>query len=128
MGEEQLLQLAQEFLFSDAGKKLVGNDVDLSSLENQIKTEIQSRALGLQSKINGDDTTQKSTLSREERKIARQDERAQNRKEREKRVKERKEEREIRAEERKERGGTIGQFIPKFQKFIRGGELMTNII
>ena len=117
MGEEQLLQLAQEFLFSDAGKKLVGEDIDLSSLENQIKTEIQSRALELQSKVNGSDTNQNPTLSREERKTARQDERVQNREEREKRVKERKEEREIQAEERKERGGTIGQFIPKFQSY-----------
>ena len=39
MGEEQLLQLAQEFLFSDAGKKLIGKDIDLSSLENQIKSD-----------------------------------------------------------------------------------------
>ena len=79
MGEEQLLQLAQEFLFSDAGKKLIGKDIDLSSLENQIKSEIQSRALESQSRVNGNDTTQKPTLSREERKTARQDERAKNR-------------------------------------------------
>ena len=91
MGEEQLLQLAQEFLFSDAGKKLIGKDIDLSSLENQIKSEIQSRALELQSRINGNDTTQKPTLSREERKIIKEEEKIQNRKEKEKRIKEKKE-------------------------------------
>ena len=36
MGEEQLLQLAQQFLFSDAGKKIIGEDVDLNSLKKQI--------------------------------------------------------------------------------------------
>ncbi len=48
MGEEQLLQLAQQFLFSDAGKKLVGDTIDLDLLKNQITSEIQSRTLELQ--------------------------------------------------------------------------------
>ena len=123
MGEEQLLQLAQQFLFSDAGKKLIGKDIDLSSLENQIKSEIQSRALELQSRVNANDVIQKPTLSREERKIARQDERTQNREEREKRVEERRKEREKRAEEREERGGTLGQFIPKFRAYTTSGRV-----
>ena len=123
MGEEQLLQLAQEFLFSDAGKKLIGKDIDLSSLENQIKSEIQSRVLELQSRINGNDTTQKPTLSREERKIIKEEEKIQNRKEKEKRIKEKKEEREKQAEERKKRGGTLGQFIPKFRAYTTSGRV-----
>jgi hypothetical protein len=123
MGEEQLLQLAQEFLFSDAGKKLIGKDIDLSLLENQIKSEIQSRALESQSRVNGNDTTQNPTLSREERKTARQDKRAKNSEEREKRIEERRKEREKRAEERKERGGTLGQFIPKFRAYTTSGRV-----
>jgi hypothetical protein len=117
MGEEQLLQLAQEFLFSDAGKKLVGEDIDLSVIENQIKSEIQSQALGLESKASGIDITKKPTLSREERKANREEEKIQNREEREKRKEERKEERAERKEARQERGGTIGQFIPKFGSY-----------
>ena len=85
MGEEQLLQLAQEFLFSDAGKKLVGDTIDLDSLKKQITSELKTQALELQSRANETSVTEKSTLSREERKAARQDERTQNREEREKR-------------------------------------------
>ena len=123
MGEEQLLQLAQQFLFSDAGKKLIGKDIDLSLLENQIKSEIQSRVLELQSNANEVDLTKKPTQSREERKTIREEEKIQNREEKEKRIKERKEEREKRSEERKERGGTIGQFIPKFKAYITSGKV-----
>jgi hypothetical protein len=123
MGEEQLLQLAQQFLFSDAGKKLIGKDIDLSSLENQIKSEIQSRALEVQSRVNANDVIQKPTLSREERKTARQNERTQNREEREKRIEERRKEREKRAEERRNRGGTVGQFIPEFRAYITSGKV-----
>ena len=90
MGEEQLLQLAQEFLFSDAGKKLVGDTIDLDSLKRQITSELKAQALELQSRANEKDVTEKPTLSREERKVARQDERTQNREEREKRIQERK--------------------------------------
>lgn len=122
MGEEQLLQLAQEFLFSDAGKKLVGDTIDLDSLKTQITSELKSQALKLQSEVNEKNITEKSTLSREERKAARQDERIQNREEREKRKEERKEARQERKEARQERGGTIGQFIPKFGSYkISGG-------
>jgi hypothetical protein len=123
MGEEQLLQLAQQFLFSDAGKKLIGEVIDLSSLENQIKSEIQSRALEVQSRVNENNVIQKPTLSREERKTARQNERTQNREEREKRIEERRKEREKRAEERRNRGGTIGQFIPEFKAYTTSGRV-----
>jgi len=123
MGEEQLLQLAQEFLFSDAGKKLIGDTIDLDSLKSQITSELKAQALEFQSRANERDVTEKSTLSREERKAARQDERTQNREEREKRVQERKEERKKRAEARKERGGTIGQFIPKFRPYTTSGRV-----
>lgn len=116
MGEEQLLQLAQKFLFSDVGKKLIGKDIDLSSLENQIRLELQNRATEL-------DVTKKPNQSREERKQARQDARTQNREEREKRREERQKEREARAEARKERGGTIGQFVPKFNSYTTSGRL-----
>lgn len=123
MGEEQLLQLAQEFLFSDAGKKLVGKDIDLDSLKNQITSELKAQALELQSKVNEKNITEKPTLSREERKAIRQDERIQNREEREKRREERKEARQERKEARQERGGTIGQFIPKFGSYRISGSV-----
>lgn len=119
MGEEQLLQLAQKFLFSDAGKKLVGDTIDLDSLKKQITSELKSQALVLQSEVNETSITEKSTLSREERKAARQDERIQNREEREKR----REEREKQAEARRERGGTVGQFIPKFRLYTTSGRI-----
>ena len=123
MGEEQLLQLAQQFLFSDAGKKLVGDTIDLDLLKNQITSEIQSRTLELQSDAGEEDLSKKPSQTREERKAARQDERTQNREEREKRQEERRKEREKRAEERKERGGTIGQFIPKFKTYTTSGRV-----
>jgi len=123
MGEEQLLQLAQQFLFSDAGKKLVGDTIDLDLLKNQITSEIQSRTLELQSDAGEEDLSKKPSQTREERKAARQDERTQNHEEREKRQEERRKEREKRAEERKERGGTIGQFIPKFKTYTTSGRV-----
>ena len=123
MGEEQLLQLAQQFLFSEAGKKIIGENIDLNSLQNQITSEIQSRVLESQSNANEIDTTKKPTQTREERKTARQDERAQNREEREKRIEERRKEREKRAEERRNRGGTVGQFIPEFGAYITSGKV-----
>jgi hypothetical protein len=117
MGEEQLLQLAQEFLFSDAGKKLVGEDIDLNVIENQVKLELQSQIQNLQTEIGNSNFSLKSDLSREERKAIREEEKVQNREEREKRREERKEARAERKEERKERGGTVGQFIPKFRSY-----------
>lgn len=119
MGEAEILQLAQKFLFSEKGKKLIGKDIDLSSIENQIKTELQSKIQDLKSKGENIDVTKKSDKTREERKQDRQDARVQNREEREKRRDERKKEREA----RKERGGTVGQFIPKFADFITRGRL-----
>jgi hypothetical protein len=123
MGEEQLLQLAQQFLFSDAGKKLVGDTIDLDLLKKQITSEIQSRTLELQSDTGEEDLSKKSSQTREERKAARQDERTQNREEREKRQEERRKEREKRAEERRQRGGTVGQFIPEFGIYTTSGRV-----
>lgn len=126
MGEEQLLQLAQQFLFSDAGKKLIGKDIDLNSIENQVKIELQSKIQDLKDKATEIDTTNKPNQTREERKKDRQDKRIQNRTEREERRKQRKEEREARAEARRERGGTVGQFIPKFRNYNTSGRVYDN--
>ena len=107
--EEQLLQLAQQFLFSEAGKKLIGEDVDLDSIKSQVTNELQS-------KINSfKDTgkTDKVKLSREERKQARQDKRSTNA-----------QERLANKEARQERGGTIGQFTPEFKEFKIKGRLI----
>jgi hypothetical protein len=68
MGENTLLALSYSYLLSEEGKRLIGNNLDISSfksqLENKLKENIQS--------LNNEGSSPKPKLSREERKKSRQ--------------------------------------------------------
>ena len=71
--EEALLQLASKFLFSDVGKKIIGDNLDIDSYKSQINSQLQDKI----NSIKESTSTSKTKLSREERKKLRQDKRDQ---------------------------------------------------
>ena len=112
MMEETLLQLASKFLFSDAGKKIIGNNLDIDSYKSQINNKLQDKI----NSIKDGSSTSKPKLSREERKQARQDKRDQ-------RIKKR----EDRKESIQETKDKISELIPEFREFKISGRVYDKI-
>ncbi|MDB4378345.1 hypothetical protein N9Z41_01110 [bacterium] len=98
MGEEQLLDLAKQFLQTPEGQKLIADQVDINSLEKKL-LELES-----------------SNLTREERRENRQNRREKRREEREKK----REEREAKIQELKQR---IKDQIPQIKSYKIKGRL-----
>lgn len=122
MGDEQLIQLAQSFLGTPEGKKLLGENTDLSSIQKQISILEQSLDNSLsKSSLSSEE---KKSLSREERKKLRQEKRQSNRDFREQRRAQRKDERRAQLEELKNR---LNDYIPKIETYNIKGRLFDEI-
>ena len=95
MGEEQLLELASEFLKTPKGKKLLGEEINIDEITNRISFLSKKYDINLDTLLFPDDEEETDKdLSREERRAARRQERRDKRQQR-------KEDREARRKRRK---------------------------
>jgi len=104
MDEKELLNLAIEFLKTEAGKKAIGTDLDIDKIISATKKLPKSKK---------EDKAAEANLSKEELKA--------------KRKKEREEKKQSRKEENQKLKDRVKEYIPKIEKFKVNGRLLDSI-
>ena len=104
MDEKELLNLAIEFLKTEAGKKAIGTDQDIDKIISATKKLPKSKK---------EDKAAEANLSKEELKA--------------KRKKEREEKKQSRKEETQKLKDRVKEYIPKIEKFKVSGRLLDSI-